>query len=136
MPCHTFVNEETGQTADVYVPINAPAAEHQSQTIDGKVYKRVYAAPLAAKDTKPGDATKEDFRRVTDKKGLKVKDLWNISSEMSKQRAEREGKDPVMEKMYADYEKESGQKHPDVERREKIESTHKKLEKWGVKIQL
>lgn len=139
MPCHTFIHEESGETIDVYVPIAAPAAEHQTQLApDGRVFKRVYAVPLAATfDTKIGDATRTDFERiVTSKKGMKVGDVWKLSGEMSEQRAQREGLDPVKERMYKQYERDNGIQHDDVIRREKLAATHKRLERFGVKVKL
>lgn len=136
MPIHQFYHEESGDTIDVYVPASAPTEQHSQQTHEGKVYRRVYAAPLAARDIGYGDGTAADFRRKTsgEKRGLKVGDLWEISAEMSERRKQQQGVDVVKEQHYATYEKEYGEKHPDVMRRERAQRTNERLKEWGIKV--
>lgn len=137
MPVHEFVNESTGKTVEVYVPINAPTSEHHTQMIEGVAYKRVYSAPLAAVDTSHGDATKEDFKRLTtNKKGLTVGQMWEMSAEMSQHRADKNGGvDTVKESFYKNYEKEVGKPHPDIEKKEKLKAANDHLRKMGIKIE-
>jgi hypothetical protein len=138
MPVHQFTHDPTGETIEVYVAATAPTSEHQRQTKDGKVYKRVYAMPLTATNmaTRIGDGTRDDFRKCVDgKKGLKLGDTWEISAEMSAKRAERNnGLDPVKEEGYAKWLKETGKKHPDVVAREKAAKANAKLAEWGIKV--
>lgn len=137
MPVFEFTHDPTGETISVLVPITAPDTERHQQVKDGKVYKRVYAAPLAAVDlaTRHGDATREDFRRVTTgKRHLKVGDMWEISAEMSEERRQRIGIDPVKEESYRRHEQEFGEKHPDVIRRERAEKANRELAEWGIRI--
>lgn len=138
MPVHEFLNEASGKKIEVYVPINASVEEHQTQVVDGETYKRVYAAPLASIDTHLNDATQEDFRRLTtNKKNLTVGQMWEMSSEMSHHRAEKNGGvDEVKEKFYSSYEREMGKKHADVEKREKLKIAHEKLKEMGIKVEL
>jgi hypothetical protein len=137
MPVHDYTSED-GETISVYVAASAPTTDHQTQTRDGKVYKRVYSAPLAAANTSFGDCTAEDFARKTaaEKRGLKVGDAWEISAEMSDRRRQRDGIDLVKERYYEAYEKEHGEKHADVTRRERIERANAKLADMGIKINL
>lgn len=138
MPVHSFTHEATGETIDVYVAASAPTSEHQQQIRDGKTYRRVYSAPLAATDMGLGDCTQQDFRRKTgdSKRGLKVGDAWEISAEMSERRAQKEGRDPVREAFYQRHEQQNGKKHPDVVRREKLERANARLDKLGIRISL
>lgn len=138
MPVHTFEDRATGATVDVYVSANAPTAEHQTQVLNGVTYKRVYAVPLAAVDmgTRLGDASAHDFERITatTKRGLKVGDAWEISAEMSAKRAQRDGKDAVRERWYAEYEKRTKDKHPDVKQREALARANAQLAEMGMSI--
>ncbi len=134
-PVHDFQCETTGEVLAIYVEIKAPAAEHHTQTVAGKVYKRVYAAPRAARDTRTNDATQQDFMRTTEGKNVTVGDLHKISEEMSAHRADKNGgSDPVKERFYAAHEREYGEKHADVVKREKLASANKRLEEWGISV--
>ena len=119
MPVHNFQNEKTGKIISVLVSIKEPVKNHQIQIEDGEVYKRVYDMPSMSMDVKMGDLTKEDFIRSTSSKNYTIGNMMDISKEMSEDRAKRNGgKDPVKEKMYADYEKKTGKKHFEAERRD------------------
>lgn len=132
MPCFDFENRLTGEIVSVYLTLNEPREAYSTQIIEGKEYKRVYSAPLAAKDILKGDMTKEDFRRNTSGKNYSVGDMYDISKEMSKERAGKNGgKDPIQEKFYSDYEKRMGRQHSDVEKRKKREQLEKQM---GIKI--
>ncbi len=139
MPIHDF-SDPAGVIISVYVPINAPALAHREQRQGGKLYKRVYAAPLAAHDmgTRKSDATAEDFRRVTtEKKNLTVGQMQEISKEMSAHRADRNGGvDEVHERFYRDHERKNGVKHDDVVRREKAAESNARLAEWGIKVKV
>ena len=138
MPIHSFIYEETGETIDVYVPINSAPSEHQFQITDGKTYKRIYSAPLAATNTRINEASKEDFARLTtDKKGLKVGQMWEMAAEMSQHRSDKNGGvDEVKESFYNNYKKEMGKPHPDADKRERIARANEQLKAMGVKIEL
>lgn len=137
MPCFDFQHEPTGEIITVLVHHTEPDEARHQQIQDGKVYKRVYSAPLAAVDmgTRHGDGTLADFNRITaSKKGLKVGDSWEISAEMSERRKQLQGVDPVQEAYYAKHQQETGEKHPDVKQRESVERSNAKLKQWGIKI--
>ncbi len=135
MPVHDFVAED-GEAVSVYVAISAPAKEHQQQKIGGKLFRRVYGVPLMAKDVKRGDATEEDFLRVTTgKQNMTVGEMHKISAEMSAARADRHGgNDPVKEQYYRQHERERGEKHPEVVRREAKQRANERLAELGMKI--
>lgn len=138
MPTYSFTHEESGDTVEIYVPLTASdEARRQQVGPDGRVYKRVWAAPLAGRDMRRGDGTKGDFMRTTDGKNLKVGDMWEISKEMSQDRQQRHGGlDPVKEQYYARHERETGAKHQDVAKRERIEAFNRRqrLNDTGIRI--
>lgn len=132
-PVFDFQHETTGEIISVLVKHTEPDHLRHEQTVDGKIYKRVYSAPTTAKDTKTGDCTLNDFSRVTEGKNLTVGQMWKISEEMSKARADKNGGlDPVKEKFYKDFEKKNGKKHEDVIRRERVEASKNALKQFGI----
>lgn len=88
--------------------------------------------------------SKEEFRRATtNKKNLTVGQMQELSAEMHEKRTEREGLDPVKEEFYQKYEKDVGQKHPNVAkrdtrsaRRKKAAKAKEKLKTFGVEVSL
>ncbi len=136
MPVYDFHNEESGKTISVLVPLHASDKERaQQRGGDGKIYRRVFAAPLAAKDTRMNDGTLADFRRTTSDKNLKVGEMWQISKEASEKRKQMSGgEDPVQEKFYQDYEKTTHGKHADVKKRETEAATRKVMDAFGIKV--
>jgi hypothetical protein len=119
------------------VLLTAPDSERAAQTVDGVVYKRVYSAPLAAKDIRAGDATQSDFdRMVSGKKGLTVGDAWDTARDLSeKRKAKNGGVDPTQEAFYRDYEKKTGGKHMDVKKREAMEKAKKVMKDMGIRVE-
>lgn len=138
MPVFQFQAED-GSIIDRFVPSSAPDKKRHEQIVrkkgqPPKVYKRVYAAPLAAKDTKVNDATFKDFNRVVDGKKMTQGDTWKISKEMSQHRAEKQGQDPVQEEYYRNHREEYGDDHAEVKRRKANEEMQRMHKEWGVRI--
>jgi hypothetical protein len=138
MPVLEFHNEESGKTISVLVKQSEPIESFHRQTVDGVVYKRVYAAPLAGKDMRPSaDATQNDFdRMVSGKRGLTVGDAWDTAKDLSDKRAAKNGGiDPKKEEFYRDYQKKTGGKHMDVKKREAMEKAKKVMKDMGIKVE-
>ena len=135
MPVLDFQHEESGEIISVLVPLAAPDKDRHVQEQDGKVYKRVYAAPLAAHDTKAKDGTYEDFTRVVANKKMSVGEAWKISKEMSEYREHKQGTDPVKESFYKEYAKNMGSEHPDVTKRKRLAEKEKLYKEMGLKIE-
>jgi hypothetical protein len=134
MPVFEFQSED-GEIISVLVRNDEPDEARHTQTQNGKVYKRVYAAPLAAKDTQIRDASQSDFDRMVTDKNITVGDAWQIAKDLSDARAQKHGGvDPVKEKFYKDYEKKTGGKHIDVKKREAMEKAKRVMEAMGVDI--
>ncbi len=135
MPVYDFADPATGKVISVLVRLDETNEARQTQVQDGVTYKRVYSAPAAAHDTIKGSATQQDFHRCADGKNLKVGDLWDMSREMSQDRADRNGGyDPVREKLYEKHQKEFGKPHQDVIERNVKEKTAKVMAAMGIKI--
>jgi hypothetical protein len=135
MPVYDFASSED-KTISVLVRLDEPDLARQVQVQDGVTYRRVYSAPLAARDITKGSLTQADFNRCADGKNLKVGDLWDMSQEMSKHRADKNGgRDPVKEKMYEKHLKEYGKPHQEVIDRNVKEKTAKIMAEMGIRVQ-
>ncbi len=135
MPVFDF-ESDAGEIISLHLDLKQPAAAYRVQVVDGKTYKRVYTAPLAAKDTLARDATLDDYTRITSDKNLTVGEMAKISKEMADRRAAKEGADSVKSEFYRNYEKKIGKKHKDeiaAERRKRAEAS---LKKFGVKVEM
>lgn len=128
MPVYDYSSLE-GKLISVFVPLDRPDIERQIQIQDGVEYRRVYAAPLPAIDTKIVEASQEEFRKITNKKGITNGELWSLSEEMAKRRKEKDGRDPVTEKFYRDFERKNGVKHTGEVREEKMRKAQEAQEK-------
>ncbi len=141
VPSYDFAAPD-GTTFTVYLDLKQPAIAYREQVIHGQVCKRIYEVPQMAVNTAAGTG-RDDFRRKTEGKNLKLGEMADISKEMSHTRAEREGRDPVREQHYQTYEKQMGSKHQDVVKRTKEEAREgrlakakRNLTKFGVKVSL
>jgi len=100
---------------------------------DGVSWNRVWTIPQASIDSRIDPDSAKDFTAKTANKKGSVGDLWDKSAELSSKRAQREGSDPVKEKFYKNYSKNSrGRQHIDQikEKRNKtavIDLTKKKV---------
>jgi hypothetical protein len=85
--------------------------EEHVYEIEGVEYSRVYTVPQASIDTRIDPYSQKEFREKT--KVENVGDMWDRSKELSEIRAAKEGKDPIKEKYFKDYTKQTkGKKHP------------------------
>ncbi len=115
MPVHDFRNPVTDEVTSVYVPANAQTHEHQTQIINGQIYKRVWDSFNLAISTAQNDGTRTDFQRATEGKKMSVGDMYDMSAEMSAKRAALAGGiDPIKQTTYDKFERENGYEHPDI----------------------
>jgi hypothetical protein len=136
MPVYDYADPATGKIISVLVTLTEPDSARHTQVQDGVTYNRIYSAPLAAMDTQKGSMTQQDFNRVTQNKNLKVGDFWEISKEMSQDRADKNGGyDPVKEKFCEKHQKEYGKPHKDVIDRNVRQKTAKVMAEMGIKIE-
>lgn len=135
MPVFDFIHEATGETISVLVRHTEPDIARHEQVVGDKIYKRVYAAPLAASNSRPNDGTQQDFDRLVTDKKMTVGDAWKVSAELSERRAAQHGGvDPVKEQFYKDYKKKTGGEHADVKKRKAVAQTQKILDDLGIKL--
>jgi len=75
---------------------------------DGLEWSRVYTVPNASFDsilTNPYSS--QEFIKSTREKKMTMGEVWDASAELSKQRADKDGTDPVRDKFFVDYKKKS-----------------------------
>jgi hypothetical protein len=116
------------------VTLDRPDIERHVQIEGGVEYRRVYSAPLAAKDTKVNDATKSDFMRSTEGKKYTVGEMWEISQEMSEHRKAKQGEDKVEQKFHEEYKKQNHADHPDVIKRREMGANEQLFKEYGIKV--
>ena len=135
MPVHSFQDPDSDHTVDIYVPSSASSLDHNQQLVDGKLYKRVWSAPLAARDIITASASREDYLRTTEGKRYKVGEMQDLAAEMREHRKDRNGGyDEVTEAYYKRYERDNGEEHDDVKARRKLEQTNARLAEWGISL--
>jgi hypothetical protein len=110
MPLYTFEHPKTKKTIDLVQSMNAP---HEYTDEKGVKWNRVFSKPNASVDTSIDPFSAKDFINKTNKKGMTVGDMWDISAGLSDKREKKAGKDAVKEKAIKDYAKKChGKLHP------------------------
>lgn len=132
MPLLPFVHPQTGERRDIFVDINdKDATKFRQQEIDGVIWKRILEVPMMSIDTKVDPFSACDYVRNTGSKKGTTGDLFDYSAELSAQRAEKAGHDPVKDKFYSDW----AAKHPgQVHQNKKKDDANEKLKPLGIKI--
>lgn len=104
---------------------------HEYVDENGVKYDRVYTKPNAAIDTFCDIYSSKDYVKATNKNGT-LGDLIDRSAELHEKRRDKEGKDPVREQFYKDYQKtHRGKKHQLQTR----EETSEKLKGTGFEVE-
>lgn len=111
MPLYLFESLKTGDVHEVVYHMNdtkdyaGPDGKQRGQ------WRRVWTKPRASVDTQVDPYSVKDYLKATNKGGT-IGDLHDRSTEMSLKRADKEGKDPVREAYFDNYEKRRrGHKH-------------------------
>jgi len=134
MPIYLFENIKTRQIHEVVFHMNdIKDYRGPDGKDDVKNWRRVWTKPQMAVDAVSIDPySSADYVKATNKKGT-LGDLYDRSSELAKQRADKEGGyDPIQEKFFENYSKRrKGRKHPDQVRREGV----KKLKEKGITVE-
>lgn len=100
--------------------------EHVAFAEDGYKLSRIWTKPNAAVDSKWDAHNPQDFVRKTANKKGTYGDLLDKSKELSIEREEKMGVDPIKEKFYENYAKRrQGKEHPDVKKKKLKESLKK-----------
>ena len=142
MPLYDFQSPD-GEIISLLLDTKQTAEAYRVQVQNGKTYKRVYHVPNVAFNSQPRDATSNDYRRLTENKNLTLDEMAKVSKDLSDKRAARDGRDEVKENYHKRYEKDMGQKHSDVIKKEtaaakqkRLEKSKQKLKKFGVTVEL
>jgi len=109
MPIYEYQHPETEELIQVSQRMED---DHMYSDEKGTEWIRIFYAPNAAQNTRIDDFSSTDFVNKTRDKGMTMGQLWYESSEASKKREKKLGKDPVKEKHFKNYSKKrSGMKH-------------------------
>lgn len=133
MPLYLFKHSKTGETHEVvYHMDDLKDYRGPNGKAAAGVWERVWLKPQMAVDAMPIDPySAKDFVKATNKPG-RLGDLWDRSAELSAQRTEKEGVDPIKETFYKGYSaKRKGTKHP----QQKREETVRELKRKGISIE-
>lgn len=127
MAIYLYQSPKTKEIVEVVQKMN----DKHEYSEGGVQWKRVWTKPRMGVDTVKIDPfSSKDFVKATNKPG-KIGDLWERSAEMSQRRIDKDGKDHIKEKHYADYRKtHKGNLHP----KEKEEKGLKKLADQGIMV--
>ena len=108
MPIYVYQHPQTEEVIELLQGMNDP---HEYTDAEGIEWKRVFFAPNANFDTEVDPFSQSDFMKATANKKGTIGEMMDYSKELSQQRAEKTGKDPVKEKFLKGYEKRTGEKH-------------------------
>ena len=132
MPIYTYENQTTLEKRDVIQTMNEDHVYFGDGIEEEAEWKRVFTPlsfSMASSASIKDPFKKESFLAATEGKKMTLGDMWDLSGEMSQQRAEQAGgEDPVQREHFDAYEKKNGVKHHDDKK--------KVVEEDGVKITL
>ena len=97
--------------------------EHVWHDNDGLQWKRVFTLPNMAMDIQKGDPyNQNDYLKATNK-SCTIGDMLDLSAELSEERKEKDGEDPIKRAHFDKYEKKNKVKHA-ADKPDKIETKH------------
>lgn len=110
MPLYVYQHPETEEHVEIFQGMND---KHEYIDDEGTSWKRVFLAPNMTLDTDIDPFSQADFVRTTGNKKGTMGEMMDLSKDLSRQRAEKNGGvDPIKEKGYKAYEKKTGKPHP------------------------
>ena len=110
MPLYTYEHPITSEEIDVIQGMND---KHEYTDEDGVKWKRVFYSPEASIDSAIDPFSSQSFREKTDSTKGTMGDIMDKSKELSQQRKDKLGYDPIQQKYFKDYSKKRrGLKHP------------------------
>jgi hypothetical protein len=129
MPQYIYKNLQTEEIREIFQSMKE---EHiyLGESGDEKDWIRIFAVPQMTFDSFSSldPYSQKDFNKFTETKAGTYGDVMDASNELSEKRAQKDGKDPIKEKYFRDYEKKTHAKHP--------KSLPTKFEKNGVTVDL
>lgn len=110
MPIYLFKNPKTGKIKEIIQSMNSEHIYFE----DNIQWERVFTIPQSSIDTKIDPFSESDFKNKTAGKRETLGDLMDRSKELSFQREQSAGSDPVKKKFFENYSKErKGKIHKD-----------------------
>ncbi len=110
MPLYVYEHPETSEQIEIVQGMND---EHEYTDPNGTKWRRVFFVPSMNTDSSLDPFSEADFVRSTGSKKGTVGDMMDLSKELSATRAAQNGgQDPVKQKMFKDYKKQTGSPHP------------------------
>lgn len=106
-PIYLYQNPETEEVKEVVQGMN----DSHEYFEDGIQWGRIFTAPNAAIDTKLDAFDRNKFIEKTGNMKGSVGDMMDLSEDLSREREESRGEDPVKRKLFDDYQKKTGKKH-------------------------
>lgn len=106
MPEYVFTNL-SGEIQNVFFKIAEVPSVGTEITLNGQKWKRIFTIPNARIAVTIDPYSKNDFIKKTADKVETLGDIFDRSAELSAKRRDKEGIDPIKEKFYDKYEKES-----------------------------
>ena len=136
MPIYLYENEKTGEVVEVFQGMADVHEYHGTNGREKGLWRRVFVNPNLSFDTAVDPFDQKSFINSTVGKNDTWGDLQDRSAEASERRAQKMGKDPVKEKLYADYRKKTNGKEHWSEKKEKFEKVKEKASKAGINIDI
>ena len=110
MPFYIFVHPETGEEKEILQKMNDP---HVYVDESGLEWGRVFTATNFSVDGRVNPMNSKEFLSKTENKNYTYGDIQEKSRELSEQRKNQYGFDPVQRKWFKDYSKKrKGKLHP------------------------
>ena len=116
-PEYSYCHPETGEIKTVLQSMS----EDHSYSECGVKWNRIWAKPQLNSTGSIDPFDERGFVEKTGKMKGTIGDMFDYSAEMSEKRASKEGVDPVKDKLFRDYEKQTGKKHL-MDRQKKFEN--------------
>jgi len=111
MPLYSYRNVSTGEVRDVFQTMKE-THEYFGERGDQDCWQRVFYPPNFTIDGTINPFSQKDFMRKTENKKGTIGDIMDRSAELSEQRAEKAGEDPIKQKYFDSYaEKRRGARH-------------------------
>ena len=110
MGLYVFSHPKTGKIIEIVLSVNSEKVYIDKK---GVKWNREYTVPHAAIDTQTSLTSAQEFdRKMGNKKGMTVGEMWDSSKELSQKRERLMGKDPLKEKAKEDYAKKRKGRKP------------------------
>jgi len=111
MALYTFQHPDTEEIIEIN---QGMSEDHFYVDETGVEWKRVWETPNMGTDSDSDidPFSQKDFMRATEKKGMTLGDMQDLSKSLSKKREKSQGVDPVKNKSVTNYEKKCNKPHP------------------------